>query len=320
MMAEASSGVDQGASGNELAASLDDYQILMPHAGDDNEDLCRLGQVSMNRHDYESKCFHGEGSVRDLCAGEYFTLSEHPEVDDHSPEDRDFVITALQVTAQNNLPKALAARVERLFTRSRWMAGAQELLMQRDVTERVATGPLRMHIQFTAVRRGVTIVPAYDARTDLPQAQMQSAIVVGPEGEEVHCDQLGRVKIRFPAPARKTTKKPPAQAHRTRKPIPHGYASPPTGPATAPAPSSNAAPSACRASAPKSWSPSSAATPTNPSSSASSTTRMGCQRPSAAPATCPATATSPASKAAKSTAAAPTSFNWMTQKARSARS
>lgn len=115
MMAEASSRVDQGASGNELAASLDDYQILMPHAGDDNEDLCRLGQVSMNRHDYESKCFHGEGSVRDLCAGEYFTLSEHPEVDDHSPEDRDFVVTALQVTAQNNLPKALAARVERLF-------------------------------------------------------------------------------------------------------------------------------------------------------------------------------------------------------------
>lgn len=198
MMANTTSGIDQGVSGNELAATLDDYQILPPHAGDDNEDLCRLGQLRMNRHDYESKCFHGEGSVRDLCAGEYFTLSEHPEVDEHSPEDRDFVVTALQVTAQNNLPKALATRVERLFSRSRWMAGAQELLMQRDVIDKVASGPLRMHIQFTAVRRGVTIVPAYDTRTDLPQAQMQSAIVVGPEGEEVHCDQLGRVKIRFP--------------------------------------------------------------------------------------------------------------------------
>jgi type VI secretion system secreted protein VgrG len=55
-----------------------------------------------------------------------------------------------------------------------------------------------MHIQFTAVRRGVTIVPAFDPRVDVPQAQMQSAIVVGPKGEEVHCDQLGRVKIRFP--------------------------------------------------------------------------------------------------------------------------
>jgi type VI secretion system secreted protein VgrG len=198
MMAEASSGVDQGVSGNELAASLDDYQILMPHAGDDNEDLCRLGQLRMNRHDYESKCFHGEGSVRDLCAGEYFTLAEHPEVDGHPPEERDFVVTALQVTAQNNLPKALAARVERLFARSRWMQGAQELQMQKDVNDKVASGPLRTHIQFTAVRRGVTIVPAYDFRTDLPQALMQSAIVVGPEGEEVHCDQMGRVKIRFP--------------------------------------------------------------------------------------------------------------------------
>jgi type VI secretion system secreted protein VgrG len=198
MMAEASSGVDQGVSGNELAASLDDYQILMPHAGDDNEDLCRLGQLRMNRHDYESKCFHGEGSVRDFCAGEYFTLAEHPEVDEHPPEERDFVVTALQVTAQNNLPKALASRVKRLFARSRWMQGTQEQQGQNDLAEKVSSGPMRMHIQFTAVRRGVTIVPAYDVRTDLPQALMQSAIVVGPEGEEVHCDQMGRVKIRFP--------------------------------------------------------------------------------------------------------------------------
>jgi type VI secretion system secreted protein VgrG len=198
MSAELGSDADQGASGNELAASIDDYQVMTPHAGDDNEDLCRLGQVSMQRHDYESKCFHGEGSVRDLCAGEYFTLSEHPEVDGHSDEERDFIVTALQVTAQNNLPKALAARVERLFTRSCWMASAQEQLLQRDVTDRVTNGPLRMHVQFTAVRRGVRIVSSYDARTDLPHAHMQSAIVVGPKSEEVHCDELGRVKIRFP--------------------------------------------------------------------------------------------------------------------------
>ncbi|GJI99160.1 hypothetical protein RugamoR57_58780 [Duganella caerulea] len=198
MMADVGSGVDQGVHGNELAVSLDDYQILAPHAGDDNEDLCRLGKLRMSRHDFESKCFHGEGSVRDLCAGEYFTLAEHPEVDRHPAEERDFVVTALQVNAQNNLPKALAARVEKLFARSRWMQGGQELQMQRDVADKVASGPLRMHIQFTAVRRGVVIVPAYDPRTDLPQALMQSAIVVGPEGEEVHCDQMGRVKIRFP--------------------------------------------------------------------------------------------------------------------------
>nr|WP_315258890.1 type VI secretion system Vgr family protein [uncultured Duganella sp.] len=198
MLVEASSGINQGVNGNELAATLDDYQILPPHAGDDNEDLFRFGQLRMKRHDYESKCFHGEGSVRDLCAGEYFTLAEHPEVDQHDAEERDFVVTALQVMAQNNLPKALAARVERLFARSRWVQGAAELQMQRDIADKVSNGPLRMHIQFTAVRRGVKIVPAFDPRLDVPQAQMQSAIVVGPKGEEVHCDELGRVKIRFP--------------------------------------------------------------------------------------------------------------------------
>jgi type VI secretion system secreted protein VgrG len=198
MMVNAASSIDQGVNGNELAATLDDYQILSPHAGDDNEDLFNLGQLRMKRHDYESKCFHGEGSVRDLCAGEYFTLSEHPEVDQHDAAERDFVVTDLQVTAQNNLPKALATRVERLFARSRWRHGASELQIQRDVAEKVASGPLRMHIQFTAVRRGVSIVPAFDPRIEVPQAQMQSAIVVGPKGEEVYCDQLGRVKVRFP--------------------------------------------------------------------------------------------------------------------------
>lgn len=198
MMMDAASNANQGVHGNELAASLDDYQILSPHAGDDNEDLCKLGLLRMTRHDYESKCFHGEGSVRDLCAGEYFTLADHPEVDEHAEEERDFVVTALRVAAQNNLPKALAARVERLFARSRWGADTQDFSAQREAAQAVANGPLRMHVQFTAVRRGVNIVPSFDARTDLPPALMQSAIVVGPKGEEVYCDQLGRVKIRFP--------------------------------------------------------------------------------------------------------------------------
>jgi type VI secretion system secreted protein VgrG len=57
---------------------------------------------------------------------------------------------------------------------------------------------VRSHVSFTAVRRGVPIVPAFDPRTELPQTQLQSAIVVGPSNEEVHCDVLGRVKIRFP--------------------------------------------------------------------------------------------------------------------------
>jgi type VI secretion system secreted protein VgrG len=163
---------DQGPSGNQLAATLDDYQIEMPHAGNDADDHWRLGQVRMHRHDFESKCFHGEGSVRDFCAGEYFSLEDHPEIDTHPAAGREFVITELHVVADNNLPRG---------------AGPSTL-----------EGDGRVRVAFTAVRRGIPIVPAFDPRTDLPHPQLQSAIVVGPAGEEVHCDALGRVKIRFP--------------------------------------------------------------------------------------------------------------------------
>ena len=54
------------------------------------------------------------------------------------------------------------------------------------------------HFVQRLLRRGVRLVPQYDPRTDLPQTQMESAIVVGPQQEEVYCDRLGRVKVRFP--------------------------------------------------------------------------------------------------------------------------
>ncbi len=186
MTTTAESRSDQGSNGNEMSATLDDYLILSPHAGDDHADLCQLGQLAMNRHDLESKCFHGEGSVRDFCVGEYFELEGHPEIDAHANGEREFVITSLQMLVTNNLSKDLTARVERLFSRSRWM--------QAPEGEKAAT---RIRTSITAIRRGIPIVPAYDVRTDIPNVPMQSAIVVGPEGEEIHCDELGRVKVRF---------------------------------------------------------------------------------------------------------------------------
>jgi type VI secretion system secreted protein VgrG len=182
MAATARSTRDQGTYGNELAASLDDYQVEMPHAGVDADDHWRLGQLRMGRHEYLGKCFQGEGSVRDFCAGEYFTLAGHPEIDRHAQPERDFVITELHLDARNNLPAELHARTEQLLGASAWPARADT----------------RVHMTFSAVRRGVPIVPAYDPAADLPHPQLQSAIVVGPASEEVHCDALGRIKLRFP--------------------------------------------------------------------------------------------------------------------------
>jgi type VI secretion system secreted protein VgrG len=194
MTSYASSCVAQGGTGNRFAAGLDDYLVDVPHAGDSDGDYLKLGDLRMKRHEYESKCFYGEGSVRTLCVGQWIALSGHYEIDTHPAKDREFVITGLEVDAENNLPKTIDDRVRRLFALNRWGDGQSNNGLQQASEERGT----RYTNRFSCVRRDIPIVPAFDPRTDLPRPQLQSAIVVGPPGEEIHCDEYGRVKVRFP--------------------------------------------------------------------------------------------------------------------------
>ncbi|WP_147485657.1 type VI secretion system Vgr family protein, partial [Burkholderia pseudomallei] len=49
---------------------------------------------------------------------------------------------------------------------------------------------------FACVRRGVPLAPAYDPQADLPPAHLLTGTIVGAEGEEVFCDEDGRVRVR----------------------------------------------------------------------------------------------------------------------------
>lgn len=194
MFAQSPTTMRQGEAGDQFAFSLDDYLIEAPHVGDDSDDFCRLGELRIERHEYEAKCFYGEGGVRDLCVGEWFRLDGHPEIDTHPDEEREFVLTELSLAAENNLPKEVDERVQRLFIANGWQKNTPELALQQASDSR----DVKYTNRFACVRRGVPIVPDYDPRIDLPRAQLQSAIVVGPRGEEVYCDELGRIKLRFP--------------------------------------------------------------------------------------------------------------------------
>lgn len=183
---------DQGVFGNRCAASLDDYLVDAAHTGQSMEDYRTLGLARMQRHEYEAKYFHGEGSVRDLCVGQWNAISGHPELGRHPAKEREFVITELRIEADNNLPTDLDERVRRLFARNHWRPDGA--LLEQASLER----GMRYTNRFTCVRRGIPIVPAYDPRTDLPRTEMEYVTVVGPVDEEIHCDAMGRVKIRFP--------------------------------------------------------------------------------------------------------------------------
>lgn len=187
------SGNDQGTIGNQFAASLDDYLIDVPHAGDDATDYRSLGALRMQRKEYEAKFFRAEGGDRNTFVGQWRCIEGHPEIDFHPVEEREFVVTELRIEAENNLPKALNDRVSRLFALNHWNGDSENL------GEASAERGVRFTSRFTCVRRGVPIVPGYDPRIDLPSTEAQSVIVVGPENEEIHCDEFGRIKVRFPA-------------------------------------------------------------------------------------------------------------------------
>lgn len=104
------------------------------------------------------------------------------------------MLTELTLTAENNLPKDVDERAQRLFSANSWHRAAFHGQLEQASEER----EVKYTNRFVCVRRGIPIVPAYDPRLDLPLVQLQSAIVVGPPGEEVHCDELGRIKLRFP--------------------------------------------------------------------------------------------------------------------------
>jgi type VI secretion system secreted protein VgrG len=184
----------QGESGDQFAFSLDDYLVEAPHVGDNDTDYRRLGELRMQRQEYEAKCFWGESGVRDLCVGEWFRFDGHPDIDTHPEDEREFVLTELSIVAENNLPKDIDERARRLFAADEWQQGWTDEALEQASDER----DVKYTNRFSCVRRGIPIIPAYDPRTDLPRVQLQSAIVVGPPNEEVHCDALGRVKLRFP--------------------------------------------------------------------------------------------------------------------------
>lgn len=199
---------DQGVLGNRFARTLNDTLLEAPHIGDSTADYISLGTLRIQRHEYRTKCYQAESGVRDLCVGEWVAVTGHAGIDSHPVKEREFVITELWVEAENNLPYAIGERAQRLFALNQWGIGSghRESALGQASAER----GVRYTNQFTCVRRDIPIVPAYDPRVDLPRADSQDVVVVGPENEEVFCDSLGRVKVRFPGvrPEERATPQP----------------------------------------------------------------------------------------------------------------
>ena len=152
-------------------------QATTAHSGQ----LEQLNQQLNQYQELQSKYFRVQSSVRDAQVGYWFELQDHPEINQHQGSDREFLILGKTFYNQNNLPKDILAQLDQLLSTSRW----------------TSLGDERQANELYVVRRHVAIVPEYDPIQHRTIAYPQRAKVVGPEGESIHVDAWGRIKIRF---------------------------------------------------------------------------------------------------------------------------
>ncbi|WP_180183515.1 type VI secretion system Vgr family protein [Acinetobacter sp. YH01020] len=150
-----------------------------------NSQIEKLNQNLTRYHELQSKKFNAQSTVRDTQVGYWFELNEHPEIDQHSGADKQFLITEKKFYNQNNLPKDLTEQVKQLIEQSQW-----NIKPIHEQAERQAN-------QLTLQRRNIATVPEYSPLEHRPSTHPQRAKVVGPSGEEIHVDEWGRIKVRF---------------------------------------------------------------------------------------------------------------------------
>lgn len=185
----------------DLPGQLEVYEYTGAYTYSKRDQGDRQARIRVEEWESSMKRFHGVSSVRHLRVGSWFTLEDHPAHQGDPEEDRQFVVIALDWCIENNLPvsgklrdfpgslspqvKAFKTAIGRSDAGSR--SNGEEPPGSKD------TG--HCFNCFEVQRRKVPFrSPAEHTKPDL---HPQTAVVVGPAGEEVYTDHLNRVKVRF---------------------------------------------------------------------------------------------------------------------------
>lgn len=149
-----------------------------------NNQLNKLNKQMNQYQALQSKYFTAHSSVRDTQVGYWFQLLDHPELEkNHASNDCEFLILNKHYYNQNNLPKDLKDQLDKLLKLSHWET-SKDSEQERQANE------------LMVVRRSIAVVPEYHPLQHRPVAHVQRAKVTT-DGEEIHVDEWGRIKVRF---------------------------------------------------------------------------------------------------------------------------
>ncbi|SPJ33559.1 type VI secretion system Vgr family protein [Kushneria phyllosphaerae] len=187
--------------GNLPATEVYDYAGEYYYHGHDRGE--RLTENRLEAHESLAKRFHGAGGTRQLQAGHWFELIQHPLHDTGGEAERQFLLLGMTTHAENALPvsahlKRLPGSLQSEMDAARRAHGLDE--DQDDNPEALdnyrSAGTGHFLVDIEAQRRSQPYRTALIHRRPVIGGP-QTATVVGPEGEEIHTDHLNRVRVQF---------------------------------------------------------------------------------------------------------------------------
>ncbi|MFM0737749.1 type VI secretion system tip protein TssI/VgrG [Paraburkholderia xenovorans] len=154
-----------------------------------------LSRIRMEEWESRAKRFHGVGGMRAADAGRRFTLDGHPDHDRDAANQREFAVIETDWTIENNLPVASESAI---FPHSlqNTLAGARASHTGADLRVPHADGSEGFYRVAIEAQR-TTVAYRSPLEHEKPQMHLESALVVGPKGEEVYTDELNRIKVQF---------------------------------------------------------------------------------------------------------------------------
>lgn len=153
----------------------------------------QLSRIRLEEWESRAKRFFAIGGVRGIDAGLRFELSGHPVHDCDAGSQREFAAIKVKRFIANNLP---LSEQEASFPYSLQGELERAKAEYAEGTFTSADGSAGFYMIEAEAQR-VTVPYRSPFEHKKPEMHLETAIVVGPKGEEVYTDSLNRIKVMF---------------------------------------------------------------------------------------------------------------------------
>ncbi len=178
-----------------LPAQLEVYEYTGAYSFAQQEQGNRQADLQVEQWESAMQRYSAVSGVRNLACGRWFRLEDHPLHRKEPESDRQFVILAIDWFIENNLPLSHQALDFPGSLSPALLAFKESIRRERQVDERENEHTGHCFNRFEVQRRKLPFRPARSHAR--PVMLPQTAIVVGPGGEEVYTDPLDRIKVQF---------------------------------------------------------------------------------------------------------------------------